>query len=72
MKRLLIVGMAIIMVVLLGVSATDNMRYESQVREKLAGDLEKCQSIGLKDCHIELWHDKNGEVIGGEVVGRYN
>lgn len=70
MKRLLIVGMAVIMAVLFGVSAIDNMNYESQVKQKLAGDLEKCQAIGLKDCHIELWHDKNGTLIGGEVVGR--
>ena len=70
MKRLLIVGMAVIMAVLFGVSAIDNMNYEAQVKQKLAGDLEKCESIGLKDCHIELWHDKDGTLIGGEVVGR--
>ena len=70
MKRLLIVGMAVIMAVLLGVGAIDNMNHESQVKAKLAKDLEKCESIGLKDCHIELWHDADGVLIGGEVVGR--
>lgn len=70
MKRLLIVGMAIVMAVLFGVSAIDNMNYESQVKQELAGDLEKCEAQGLKNCHIELWHDKDGTLIGGEVVGR--
>ena len=70
MKRLLVVGMVIIMAVLFGVSAIDNMNHESQVKQALAGDLEKCKAQGLKNCHIELWHDKDGTLIGGEVVGR--
>lgn len=70
MKRLLIVGMAIIMAVLFGVSAIDNMNHEAQVKQGLAGDLEQCKAQGLKNCHIELWHDKDGTLIGGEVLGK--
>lgn len=67
---ILIIGMFMLVGILsVHVYNMDYAKYK-RVNDGLQSTLERCESDGVAECHIEYIYDRDGSLLYGEVVGQ--